>query len=87
MIRLIDVEKDLGSYLESNKNIQIKIKNKDMHPASFLIEPNPYFCGRDEILNDIKIQFENDNKQIVSAKHFFILLNKRSSKIWTFVDG
>jgi tetratricopeptide (TPR) repeat protein len=65
MIRLIDVEKDLGSYLESNKNIQIKIKNKDMHPASFLIEPNPYFCGRDEILNDIKIQFENDNKQIV----------------------
>jgi hypothetical protein len=65
MIRLIDVEKDLGSYLESNKNIQIESISSSFNPASFLIKPNPYFCGRDEVLKDIKIKFQNDNKQIV----------------------
>ena len=65
IIRLIDVEKDLGSYLESNKNVKTKSIIKTLNPASFLIEPNPYFCGRDEILNNIKKNLQNDNKQIV----------------------
>jgi len=64
MIRLINVDKYLGSYLESNKNIQVENNNKDINPANFLIAPNPYFCGRDEILKEIKTQFQNE-KQIV----------------------